>query len=77
MCHKTGGLGAPSATLHAGTIEMFLDMPGYLRFSSPVLWERAHQLNELLGGGSGLRLRQRRAQLRHHLVAHRDLNLTV
>jgi len=45
---------------------MFLDMLGYLRFSPPVLWEPAHQLNELLGGGSRLGLRQYRAQLRHH-----------
>ena len=75
MCLKTGELGAPSAPLRGGTIEMFLNMPGYVRFSSPVFWEPAHQLNELLGGGSKLRLRQCRAQLRHHLVAHRDLNL--
>src|SRR6266508_5995430 len=77
MCHKTGGLGAPSAALRAGTIEMFLDMLGYLRFSPPVLWEPAHQLNELLGGGSRLRLRQGRAQLRHHLITHCDLNLSA
>jgi hypothetical protein len=56
---------------------MFFNTLGYLRFSSPVLWEPAHQLNELLGGGSGLRLWQRRAQLRHHLITHGDLNLSA
>ena len=53
MCHKTGGMGAPSAALRPGTIEMFLNLLGYLRFSSPVLWKSTHQFNELLGGGSG------------------------
>jgi hypothetical protein len=50
-------------------------MPGYVRFSSPVFREPAHQFKELPGGGSGLRLWQCRPQLRHHLVTHCDLNL--
>jgi hypothetical protein len=54
---------------------MFFNMRGYVRFSPPVFWEPTHQLNELLGGGSRLGLRQRRAQLRHHLIMHGDLNL--
>src|ERR671924_580700 len=53
----------------------FLDMHRYFCFSPTVLWESTHQLNQLLGGGSRFWLWQRRAQFRHHLVTHCDLNL--
>ena len=58
-------------------MELFFSMLRYLRFSPPVLWEPAHQLKKLLGGSSRLRLRQCGTQLRDHLVAHCDLNLSA
>src|ERR671915_2218607 len=77
MCHKTAGLEVPSAAHGGGTVEVFLNMRGHLRLPSPVLWQGTHQLKEPLGGGSRLRLRQCRAQLRHDLIAHCNLNLSA
>ena len=74
MCHRTDGLGAPLTALCAGTIKVFFNVRGYVGFSSPVFWQPAHQCNELFGGGSRLRLRQRRSQFRHDFVAHHDLD---
>jgi hypothetical protein len=53
---------------------VFFNVPGYVRFSSPVFWEPAHQFNELFGGGSRLGLRQRRSQFRHDFVMNHDLD---
>jgi hypothetical protein len=43
-------------------------------FSPPLFWQPAHQFNDLFGGGTRLRLRQRRSQLRHDFVAHHDFD---
>ena len=74
MCHRKDGLGAPSTALCPRPIEVFFNVPGHVCFSSPVSWEPAHQCNELLGGRTRLRLRQRRSQLRHDFVTHHDFD---
>lgn len=74
MCRRKGELGAPSPALSGGTVEVFFNVRGYVRFSPPVLGKPTHQFNELFGGRSGLGLWQRRAQLRHDFIAHRDLH---
>src|SRR6266850_1601816 len=75
MCRRRGEAEAPSTALRGGTVEVFINMRGYMRFSPAVLWQATHQCNELLGGGSRLGLGQRSAQLGDDLVAHRDLDL--
>ena len=74
MCHRTDGLGVPLTALCARAVEVFLNVPGYVCFSPPVFWQPAHQFNELFGGGTRLRLRQRRSQLRHDFIAHHDFD---
>ena len=61
MCQKRCGPERPLAAPCAGIMKMFLDMLGCVGFASPVPWQPTHQLNELLDGGSGFRLRQSRA----------------
>jgi hypothetical protein len=75
MCRRTGEAEAPSTARGSGTVEGFINMRRYVRFSPAVLWQTTHQCNELFGGGSRLGLGQRGAQLGYDLVAHRDLDL--
>ena len=74
MYHRKDEPEAPSAALCVRTIELIFDMRGYVGFLSPMLWQFTHEFNKFFGGGSGLRLRQRRAQLGDDLVPHRDLD---
>jgi hypothetical protein len=56
-------------------IEVFFNVRGNVGFSAAVFRQPPHQLNELLGGGTGLRLWQCRAQFRHYFITYCDLNL--
>ena len=75
MCRRTDEAEAPSTALCGATVEVLINVRGYVRFSPAVLWQATHQCNELFGGGPRLGLGQRGAQLGYDLVAHRDLDL--